>query len=97
MLFSIYAFDVANSLEARKENRPAHIARLEELDSQGRLVLAGPNPLTQGEGFSGSLIVAKFASLEEANNWASADPYMHGGVYDRVEVKPFRQVFPKED
>lgn len=97
MLFSIYTYDVDNSLEARKANRPAHLARLEELDAQGRLVLAGPNPLTQGEGFSGSLIVAEFESLEEANNWASVDPYMLGGVYDTVEVKPFKQVFPKVD
>lgn len=79
--------------------RPAHVARLQELQDQGRLVLAGPNPAIDSEdpgtsGFSGSLIVANFSSLEAARTWAEADPYMAAGVYAQVTVKPFKQVFP---
>lgn len=95
MLFSIFAYDVENSLALRIQARPAHLARLEDLDQAGRLIIAGPNPNIEGEGFSGSLIVAKFDSLEAADLWASEDPYLSAGVYDRVEVKPFKQVFPK--
>jgi uncharacterized protein len=95
MLFSIFAYDVENSLALRMQARPAHIARLEALDAQGHLVLAGPNPNLDGEGFSGSLIVAEFASFEAADQWANEDPYLIAGVYEKVEVKPFKQVFPK--
>lgn len=95
MLFSIFAYDVENSLPLRQSARPAHIERLEKLDAEGRLVIAGPNPNIEGEGFSGSLIVAEFESFEAANEWAKADPYVAAGVYDFVEVKPFKQVFPK--
>lgn len=95
MLFSIFAYDVEDSLALRQQARPAHIARLESLDQAGRLVLAGPNPNLEGEGFSGSLIVAEFDNIEQADQWANEDPYLSTGVYDRVEVKPFKQVFPK--
>lgn len=97
MLFSIFAYDIEESLPLRQQARPAHIARLEALDAQGRLVLAGPNPNRNGEGFSGSLIVAEFDSFEQASAWAEDDPYMEAGVYDYVDVKPFKQVFPKPE
>lgn len=98
MLYSIVGQDVDNSLEGRKSARPAHLERLQTLRDQGRLVLAGPNPAIDsndpGEaGFTGSVVVAEFASLEEAQAWADADPYVAAGVYDHVDVKPFKQVF----
>lgn len=96
MLFTIMAQDVADSLAKRLAARPAHLARLDALDTEGRLVLAGPHPLLDGqEGFSGSLIVAEFTSFEQATAWAEEDPYVAAGVYDSVVVKPFKQVFPK--
>jgi uncharacterized protein YciI len=100
MLYCIISTDVANSLPLRKGARPAHLARLETLQQQGRLVLAGPHPAVDssdpGEaGFTGSLIVAEFASLQEANAWADEDPYVAAGVYAAVTVKPFKQVFPQ--
>lgn len=99
MLYSIYAFDVENSLPLRAQARSGHIARLKELEAEGRLVLAGPNPAIDsndpGEaGFSGSLIVARFDSLEAAQQWANQDPYVAAGVYEKVTVKPFKQVLP---
>lgn len=99
MLYSIVGQDVENSLEKRLEARPAHIERLQSLQNQGRLVLAGPNPAIDSEdpgpdGFSGSLIVAEFPSLDEAKNWANEDPYIKAGVYTNVNVKPFKKVFP---
>ncbi|MBA6099581.1 MULTISPECIES: YciI family protein [Pseudomonas] len=99
MLYAIIASDVANSLEKRLAARPAHIERLQQLKAEGRVVLAGPHPAIDsndpGEaGFSGSLIVAEFASLAEAQAWADADPYIAAGVYDKVVVKPFKQVLP---
>ncbi len=99
MLYSIFAYDVENSLPLRASVRPAHIERLKELDASGKLVLAGPNPAIDsnepGEaGFTGSLIVAEFDSLEAAKAWADADPYVAAGVYDHVDVKPFKQVLP---
>lgn len=100
MLYSIVSTDVADSLLLRKSARPAHLARLEALQQAGRLVVAGPNPAIDsndpGEaGFSGSLVIAEFESLEEARTWADADPYVAAGVYAEVLVKPFKQVFPK--
>ncbi|BBP43685.1 YciI family protein [Thiosulfativibrio zosterae] len=100
MLYSIFAYDVANSLPMRKTARPAHIERLQALADQNRLILAGPNPAIDsadpGEaGFTGSLIVAEFESLEAAQVWANADPYLAAGVYEKVDVKPFKQVFPQ--
>ena len=102
MLFAIIAHDSEDSLPLRKQTRPAHLARLEQLDQPGRLVLAGPKPNVSldknGEqGFSGSLIIAEFDDLDQANTWAESDPYMQAGVYDYVEVKPFKQVFPKTE
>ena len=99
MLYAIIASDVANSLEKRLAARPAHIERLQQLKAEGRVVLAGPHPAIDsndpGEaGFSGSLIVAEFDSLTAAQAWADADPYIAAGVYDQVEVKPFKQVLP---
>lgn len=100
MLYSIISTDVADSLPLRRGARPAHLARLEELQQEGRLVLAGPFPAIDSSdpgdaGFTGSLIVAEFANLEEARAWADADPYVAAGVYAEVTVRPFRQVFPK--
>jgi uncharacterized protein YciI len=99
MLYAIIASDVANSLEKRLAARPAHIERLQQLKAEGRVVLAGPHPAIDsndpGEaGFSGSLIVAEFDSLAAAQAWADADPYIAAGVYDKVTVKPFKQVLP---
>ncbi|MCW8355402.1 MULTISPECIES: YciI family protein [Marinomonas] len=99
MLYSIVGQDVANSLNARQQARPAHLARLEALQHEGRLVLAGPNPAIDTDnpgdaGFTGSVVVAEFASLEDAKAWADADPYVDAGVYENVTVKPFKQVFP---
>ncbi|MDP5055958.1 YciI family protein [Marinomonas hwangdonensis] len=100
MLYSIIGEDVPNSLNDRLEARPAHLARLEVLHNEGRLVLAGPNPSIDSDnpgnaGFSGSVVVAEFATLEDAQTWADADPYVDAGVYQKVTVKPFKQVFPK--
>ncbi|MCB5162010.1 YciI family protein [Marinomonas algarum] len=99
MLYSIVGEDVANSLNDRLQARPAHLARLQALQNEGRLVLAGPNPAIDSDnpgdaGFTGSVVVAEFASLEEAQAWADADPYIDAGVYQQVIVKPFKQVFP---
>ena len=99
MLYAIIAQDAENSLPKRLETRPAHLERLNTLLDQGRLILAGPHPAIDCEdpgeaGFSGSLIVAEFESLEEANAWAENDPYQHAGVYASVTVKPFKKVFP---
>lgn len=99
MLYSIFAFDVPNSLPLRAQARPEHIARLKALSESGKLIMAGPNPAVDsnepGEaGFTGSLIVAEFDSLESAQAWANADPYLDAGVYDNVIVKPFKKVLP---
>ena len=99
MLYAIISQDVENSLSKRKAARLNHIARLNELKDQGRLILAGPHPSIDlsdpGEaGFSGSLIVAKFADLKEARDWADAEPYFAAGVYSSIVVKPFNKVLP---
>lgn len=99
MLYAIISEDVKNSLERRLAARPDHLARLEKLRDEGRLVLAGPHPAvdssTPGEaGFTGSLVVAEFDSLETAQAWADADPYIIAGVYATVTVKPFNKVLP---
>lgn len=99
MLYAIIAEDAPDSLDARLASRPEHLARLQQLKQAGRLVLAGPHPAIDAEdpgpaGFSGSLIVAEFASLEAAETWARKDPYLEAGVYNRVTVKPFRKVLP---
>ncbi|MFC5437426.1 YciI family protein [Rhodanobacter umsongensis] len=99
MWYAIIGTDNANSLEARKSARPDHLARLQQLQDEGRMLLAGPFPAIDAEdpgpaGFSGSLIVAEFASLAEARAWAAADPYVAAGVYRETSVKPFRKVLP---
>ncbi|MDX8127276.1 YciI family protein [Methylomonas sp. BW4-1] len=100
MLYAVIAEDVADSLSKRLAARPQHLERLTALQNQGRLVLAGPHPAIDSDnpgdaGFSGSLIVAEFASQQDAQDWADADPYISAGVYARVTVKPFKQVFPQ--
>lgn len=99
MLYAIISEDVKNSLAKRKSARSAHLERLNQLKDQGRLILAGPHPSIDAEdpsdaGFSGSLIVAEFTSLLEAQSWADADPYIEAGVYEKVTVKPFKKVLP---
>lgn len=99
MLYAITGQDVADSLEKRMAARPAHVARLHALQEEGRLILSGPFPSVDASdpataGFSGSLIVAEFASLPDAETWAQADPYVTAGVYAQVAVKPFRKTFP---
>jgi uncharacterized protein YciI len=99
MFYVIRGTDVPNSLDQRKTARPAHVARLEQLRDAGRLLLAGPLPAIDAEdpgpaGFTGSLIVAEFDSLDDARAWAQADPYVAAGVYASVEVSPFRKTLP---
>lgn len=99
MLYSIVSNDVEDSLPLRKSARPAHLARLEALQEAGRLLLAGPNPAVDstdpGEaGFTGSIVIAEFPSMAEAQAWADADPYVAAGVYQHVTVKPFKKVLP---
>lgn len=99
MLYAIMSEDVPGSAELRAAARPDHLARLEALRDEGRLVLAGPHPAIDSPdpgpaGMSGSLVVAEFESLEAARSWADADPFMTGGVYARSVVKPFKWVLP---
>ncbi|MFT5592945.1 MAG: hypothetical protein ACI8SR_001311 [Oceanicoccus sp.] len=99
MLYAIISKDIANSLEKRLAARPAHLERLQLLQQQGRLILAGPHPAIDSEdpgqdGFTGSLVVAEFENLEQAQAWADIDPYIKAGVYEQVTVKPFKKVLP---
>lgn len=99
LLYAIIGEDVPDSLERRLAARPAHLARLQALRDEGRLLLAGPFPAIDSPdpgpaGFTGSLIVAAFDSLEAAQTWAQADPYVAAGVYARVSVQPFKKVLP---
>ncbi|MEZ5541914.1 MAG: YciI family protein [Pseudomonadota bacterium] len=99
MLYAIISQDREHSLDARLRARPAHLQRLEALRQAGRLVLAGPHPAIDSEdpgsaGYSGSLVVAEFDSLDAARTWADTDPYQAAGVYAQVTVKPFRKVLP---
>lgn len=99
MFYAIISEDVPNSLEKRKGARSDHLARLNALKDAGRLLLAGPHPAVDSDdpgmaGFTGSLVVAEFDSLEVAQSWADADPYIDAGVYARVLVKPFKRVLP---
>ena len=99
MWYAIISEDVENSLEQRLNARPAHVARLKKLVNEGRLLIAGPHPAVDAEdpgqaGFSGSLVVVDFPSLDEAQLWADADPYITAGVYAQVTVKPFKKVLP---
>jgi hypothetical protein len=99
MYYAIISTDVADSLQRRLKARPEHLKRLEQLKAEGRLLLAGPHPAIDSEdpgpaGFSGSLVVAEFPTLQAAQDWAQADPYVAAGVYAEVSVKPFRKVLP---
>lgn len=99
MWYAIIAEDTPNSLEKRLAARPEHLGRLQALQNAGRLLLAGPFPSIDSNdpgpaGFSGSLIVAEFTSLEEATTWANNDPFVAAGVYGQVTVKPFRKTLP---
>lgn len=99
MWYAIISEDVENSLEKRKAARPAHIQRLQALLDDGRILIAGPHPAIDNiepgsAGFSGSLVVAEFNSLEDAQQWANTDPYLEAGVYNNVIVKPFKKIFP---
>lgn len=99
MYYAIIATDNPDSLEKRKASRPAHLARLKELNQQGRLMVAGPHPNVDSQepgeaGFSGSLIIAEFESLQAAEAWAAQDPYIEAGVYQNVTVKPLIVALP---
>jgi uncharacterized protein YciI len=99
MLYAIMATDKPDSLADRLAARPAHLERLQALQADGRLVLAGPHPAIDSDnpgeaGFTGSLIVAEFPSQADAESWAAADPYVAAGVYQNVLIKPFKKVFP---
>lgn len=99
MLYAIISEDVKDSLSRRLEARPAHIERLNTLQQQGRLIIAGPHPaidtIAPGDaGFTGSLVIAEFDDLTQAQLWADKDPYVTAGVYDKVTVKPFKKVLP---
>lgn len=99
MWYAIISEDQADSLARRLAARPAHLARLQALQDEGRLLLAGPHPAIDSDdpgsaGFTGSLVVAEFESLEAAQAWAGADPYIDADVYAKVSVKPFRKVLP---
>ncbi|SHO57245.1 YciI family protein [Vibrio quintilis] len=98
MWYVIFSQDIENSLEKRMSARPQHLERLEQLRNEGRLLTAGPMPAIDAEnpgeaGFTGSTVIAEFTSLEEAQAWADADPYLKAGVYQSVIVKPFKKVF----
>ena len=99
MLYAIICEEMPGALEKRQASRPAHVERLKALQSEGRLILAGPHPAIDSNdpgpaGFSGSLIVAEFASREAAIAWSAEDPYCTAGVFSRVTVKPFKKVLP---
>lgn len=99
MFYAILCEDVENSLPLRAAARPAHLERLQELVNEGRLLVAGPHPALDTEdpgeaGFTGSLIVAEFDSLEAATAWADSDPYVDAGVFSKVTVKPYKKVLP---
>ena len=99
MWYAILSEDVDDSLPLRAKARPAHLARVEALVAQGRLLVAGPHPAIDSTepgaaGFTGSLVIAEFSSLEEAQSWAESDPYVEAGVYSNVTVKPFKVVLP---
>lgn len=99
MYYAIISEDVPNSLEKRLSVRPEHLERLKALANEGRLLVAGPHPAIDSEdpgpaGFSGSLVIAEFDSLQAAQEWADNDPYVGAGVYESVKVKPYKKVLP---
>jgi len=100
VIYAVIAEDLPGTLEKRLAARSDHVERLQQLQDEGRLVLTGPHPAVDSEepgsaGFTGSLVVAEFANLEQAQAWANSDPYVEAGVYGNVTVKPFRKVFPQ--
>ena len=99
MLYAVISQDAAGTLDKRLAARPQHLKRLEQLRDEGRLVLAGPHPAIDSDdpgpaGFTGSLVVAEFDSLEDARQWADTDPYLAAGVYEQLTVMPFKKVLP---
>lgn len=99
MWYVILGHDAPDSLARRMEVRPAHVARLRALCDAARLLVAGPCPAIDANdpgpaGYTGSVVIAEFPSLQDARDWADADPYLAAGVYERVEVRPFRQALP---
>lgn len=99
MLYAVISQDAAGTLDKRLAARPQHLKRLERLRDEGRLLLAGPHPAIDSDdpgpaGFTGSLVVAEFDSLEDARQWADTDPYLAAGVYEQLTVKPFKKVLP---
>ncbi|OLF39066.1 MULTISPECIES: YciI family protein [unclassified Psychrobacter] len=97
-LFAIIGHDVANSSAQREITRPEHVERLQALDRANRLIIAGPTPIEHGlEAMSGSLIIADFESLEDAQAWANDEPYLRDGVYSHVDIRPFIHTLPKVD
>ena len=99
MLYVIIGEDTPGTLDQRLAARPAHVERLQALQAEGRLIIAGPCPAIDSPdpgpaGFSGSIIIAEFASLEAARTWADADPYVAAGVYEKVTIKPFKKALP---
>ncbi len=99
MLYVFICQDKPDSLAQRKAHRPEHLARLEALNNEGRLIIAGPNPAIDNSdpgaaGFTGSIVIAEFPSLEDAQIWADAEPFIKHGVYESVTVKPFNRVLP---
>jgi len=99
MLYAIFGEDAPDTAEKRRQARPAHLRRVEQLKHEGRLIVAGPHPAIDSDdpgpaGFTGSLIIAEFDSLADAESWAAADPYVTEGVFARTAVKPFRRVLP---
>jgi hypothetical protein len=99
MLYAFICTDIPDTLQKRLASRPKHVARLKELQAQGRLIIAGPHPAIDSNdpdsaGFTGSLIIAEFDSLKEAESWAKLEPYVEAGVYDSIHVKPFIQALP---
>jgi len=99
MLYALISQDKSASLDKRLAVRPAHVERLQTLKNAGRLIIAGPHPAIDSEdpgeaGFTGSLVVAEFDSLEDARQWADSDPYVSAGVYENITVKPFKKVLP---
>ena len=99
MYYAIISEDVPDSLPLRKQARAAHLARLEQLKDQGRLLVAGPHPAVDSEepgdaGFTGPLVIANLNSLSDAQHWADEDPYIEAGVYSKVVVKPYKKVLP---
>jgi len=100
VLYAILSEDIKDSLSNRQSARPAHLQRLQNLQDQGRLIIAGPHPAIDSNtpadaGFTGSLVIAEFTDLAAAQSWADVDPYVAAGVYANVTVKPFKQVFPQ--